>query len=204
MASALLVDCVQLFASGVVTVFFLRLAFSRPPPPPPLQRSMPLCMKQLHSALNREHKLKHWGRLQYGLFLKGAGLGVDDAMAFWQVKYHVVRYQLPYATTILLALGVPTSMSMCNTNSKVTPTVKSPRASLPHFKRLRNNVVPGCSFARRCAFSLFMAGARVHLPLCASWIPLSEKSDILARHPSLVDARCTASGVYVTSTTRCN
>lgn len=43
-------------------------------------------MKQLHSALNREHKLKHWGRLQYGLFLKGAGLGVDDAMAFWQVS----------------------------------------------------------------------------------------------------------------------
>lgn len=44
-------------------------------------------MKQLHSALNREHKLKHWGRLQYGLFLKGAGLGVDDAMAFWQVRH---------------------------------------------------------------------------------------------------------------------
>lgn len=43
-------------------------------------------MRQLHSALNREHKLKHWGRLQYGLFLKGAGLGVDDAMAFWQVN----------------------------------------------------------------------------------------------------------------------
>ncbi|CAN0471377.1 unnamed protein product, partial [Hapterophycus canaliculatus] len=47
---------------------------------------MPLCRKQLHTALNREHKLKHWGRLQYGLFLKGAGLGVDDAMAFWQVN----------------------------------------------------------------------------------------------------------------------
>ena len=43
-------------------------------------------MKHLHKALNREHKLKHWGRLQYGLFLKGAGLGVEDAMAFWQVK----------------------------------------------------------------------------------------------------------------------
>jgi DNA primase large subunit len=33
---------------------------------------MPLCMKTLHGALKREHKLKHWGRLQYGLFLKGA------------------------------------------------------------------------------------------------------------------------------------
>ena len=23
-------------------------------------------------SLKKEHKLKHWGRLQYGLFLKGA------------------------------------------------------------------------------------------------------------------------------------
>ena len=33
---------------------------------------MPLCMKHLHKSLKAEHKLKHWGRLQYGLFLKGA------------------------------------------------------------------------------------------------------------------------------------
>ncbi|CAM9896950.1 unnamed protein product [Chrysoparadoxa australica] len=46
------------------------------------QRSMPLCMQQLHVHLKQEHKLRHWGRLQYGLFLKGAGLSVDDAMMF--------------------------------------------------------------------------------------------------------------------------
>ncbi|CAM9610744.1 unnamed protein product, partial [Phaeothamnion confervicola] len=51
------------------------------------QRSMPLCMRQLHRALRREHKLKHWGRLQYGLFLKGAGLRAEDAMAFWQAEF---------------------------------------------------------------------------------------------------------------------
>lgn len=33
-------------------------------------RSMPLCMRTLHKALRQEHKLKHSGRLQYGLFLK--------------------------------------------------------------------------------------------------------------------------------------
>lgn len=53
---------------------------------------MPLCMRQLHTALNREHKLKHWGRLQYGLFLKGAGMSADDAMAFWQVCRGSPRY----------------------------------------------------------------------------------------------------------------
>ncbi|CAM9128454.1 unnamed protein product [Ectocarpus sp. 12 AP-2014] len=68
------------------------------------ERSMPLCMKQLHSALNREHKLKHWGRLQYGLFLKGAGLSVDDAMAFWQAMFTKImgldQFQKQYAYNV--------------------------------------------------------------------------------------------------------
>lgn len=34
--------------------------------------NMPLCMKNLHTHLKVDHKLKHWGRLQYGLFLKAA------------------------------------------------------------------------------------------------------------------------------------
>lgn len=48
---------------------------------------MPLCMKNLHNNLKREHKLKHWGRLQYGLFLKGAGLELEDAVAFWESHF---------------------------------------------------------------------------------------------------------------------
>lgn len=34
------------------------------------ENNMPLCMKTLHNNLKKDHKLKHWGRLQYGLFLK--------------------------------------------------------------------------------------------------------------------------------------
>lgn len=48
---------------------------------------MPLCMKSLQATLNRDHKLKHWGRLQYGLFLKGAGLDLEGALAFWQSHF---------------------------------------------------------------------------------------------------------------------
>lgn len=48
------------------------------------ERHMPLCMKYLHSNLKRDGKLKHWGRLQYGLFLKGAGLELENAILFWQ------------------------------------------------------------------------------------------------------------------------
>jgi DNA primase large subunit len=46
--------------------------------------NMPLCMKNLHMALKRDKKLKHFGRLQYGLFLKGTGMEVDQSMRFWE------------------------------------------------------------------------------------------------------------------------
>mmetsp|Transcript_7554 Transcript_7554/g.7649 ORF Transcript_7554/g.7649 Transcript_7554/m.7649 type:complete len:156 (+) Transcript_7554:1-468(+) len=45
---------------------------------------MPLCMKSLHTNLKKDHKLKHWGRQQYGLFLKSAGLSMEDALMFWE------------------------------------------------------------------------------------------------------------------------
>ena len=34
------------------------------------ESSYPLCMRELHRTLRQNHKLKHDGRLQYGLFLK--------------------------------------------------------------------------------------------------------------------------------------
>jgi DNA primase large subunit len=49
--------------------------------------SMPLCMKNLHQALKMQHHLKHGGRMQYGLFLKGAGLQLEDAISFWRQHF---------------------------------------------------------------------------------------------------------------------
>ena len=37
---------------------------------------MPLCMRQLQTGLQKDKKLKHWGRLQYGLFLKVSAHGI--------------------------------------------------------------------------------------------------------------------------------
>lgn len=34
----------------------------------------PACMRNLHSCLRRDKHLKHYGRLQYGLFLKASML----------------------------------------------------------------------------------------------------------------------------------
>jgi DNA primase large subunit len=51
------------------------------------KRSMPLCMRQAHMGLKKDHKLKHDARRQYGLFLKGAGMSMEDSIQFFQREF---------------------------------------------------------------------------------------------------------------------
>lgn len=50
-------------------------------------KSFPLCMRQLHEQLRSAHHLKHGGRLQYGLFLKGIGVTLEDSLRFWRDEF---------------------------------------------------------------------------------------------------------------------
>ncbi|ATY62546.1 DNA primase, large subunit [Cordyceps militaris CM01] len=50
----------------------------------------PACMAHLHRSLRRDAHLKHYGRLQYTLFLKGIGLSLEEALAFWRAGFHKV------------------------------------------------------------------------------------------------------------------
>jgi DNA primase large subunit len=47
----------------------------------------PPCMQSLHTSLVRDVHLKHNGRIQYGLFLKGIGLNLEEAMIFWRRSF---------------------------------------------------------------------------------------------------------------------
>ncbi|EEA05528.1 DNA primase, large subunit family protein [Cryptosporidium muris RN66] len=46
--------------------------------------SFPLCMRRLFEYLKQDHHLKHWGRLQLWLFLKGCGMNLDEQIKLWR------------------------------------------------------------------------------------------------------------------------
>ncbi|KAH9951925.1 DNA primase large subunit [Amylocystis lapponica] len=55
------------------------------------RRHFPMCMRNLHDSLRRDHHLKHFGRLQYGLFLKVLGLSIEEAVSFWRRSFSNIQ-----------------------------------------------------------------------------------------------------------------
>lgn len=54
-------------------------------------KHFPLCMRNLHDSLRRDRHLKHFGRLQYGLFLKVLGLSIEEAVTFWRRSFSNIQ-----------------------------------------------------------------------------------------------------------------
>ncbi|KAH9842643.1 DNA primase large subunit [Rhodofomes roseus] len=55
------------------------------------RKHFPACMRNLHECLRRDKHLKHFGRLQYGLFLKVLGLSIDEAISFWRRSFSNIQ-----------------------------------------------------------------------------------------------------------------
>lgn len=48
-------------------------------------------MRNLHLTLRKNNHLKHFGRLQYTLFLKGLGLTLEDCILFWRQSFKLIN-----------------------------------------------------------------------------------------------------------------
>lgn len=55
-----------------------------------LSQHFPLCMQNLHRELRKNSHLKHYGRLQYTLFLKGIGLSLQECIVFWRKAFKLI------------------------------------------------------------------------------------------------------------------
>lgn len=44
-------------------------------------------MRHLHETIRSTHHLKHGGRIQYGLFIKGIGLSLEHSLKFWRDEF---------------------------------------------------------------------------------------------------------------------
>ncbi|CAL7940305.1 unnamed protein product [Xylocopa violacea] len=49
--------------------------------------NFPLCMRHLHTVLRSTHRLSHYARLYYSLFLKDGGMQLEDAINYWKEEY---------------------------------------------------------------------------------------------------------------------
>ena len=69
--------------------------------------SFPLCMRHSHAHLMEHHHLKHGARMQYGLFLKGVGLTLEEAMLFWRSEFGKSTPMTKRETTVVEGEQVP-------------------------------------------------------------------------------------------------
>ncbi|CAD6887808.1 unnamed protein product [Tilletia controversa] len=52
-----------------------------------VRQHAPMCMRHLQETLTEKKHLKHFGRLQYNLFLKEMGLPIEEALVFWRRSF---------------------------------------------------------------------------------------------------------------------
>ena len=62
-----------------IFIIFMSLKLSK--------QSFAPCMRHLHETMRATHHLKHGGRIQYGLFIKGIGLSLEHSLKFWRDEF---------------------------------------------------------------------------------------------------------------------
>lgn len=69
-------------------------------------KSFPLCMRSCHETLRNKHHHKHGGRMQYGLFLKGIGVTLEDSLRYTQPALFIIYFSDFYFLLFFADFGV--------------------------------------------------------------------------------------------------
>lgn len=106
------------------------------------QRSFPLCMTNLHAKVKDTGHLKHQGRIQLGLFLKGIGLTYDESMTFWRTEFlktmtgdkfdkeHRYNIRYNYGLEVLRAMTPSAAVACAHTTHRWPLTWTGPEKGL--------------------------------------------------------------------------
>ncbi|GAA5899698.1 hypothetical protein JCM6882_005415 [Rhodosporidiobolus microsporus] len=103
-------------------------------------QSFPLCMRNMQDTLKSSKHLKHEGRQQYNLFLKGIGLSVEEAIVFWRKSFSTItddKFNKEYRYNVRHNYGLEGSRKNYNPKS-CTQIITGP--------------VPGAGQAHGCPF----------------------------------------------------
>ncbi|KAI8917954.1 eukaryotic and archaeal DNA primase, large subunit-domain-containing protein [Entophlyctis helioformis] len=113
-----------------------------------LAMHFPPCMLTLHQSLRQAGHLKHFGRLQFSLFLKGIGLPVEEALLFWRRAFHKLTEE-EYRKKGY-AYGVRYNYGMEGKRTNYTPY---------SCLKIIMSMSPGAGDAHGCPFKHFSADA---------------------------------------------
>ncbi|KAF9942500.1 hypothetical protein BGZ67_001482 [Mortierella alpina] len=131
-----------------------------------LKVHMPMCMEHLHDELRREKHTRHGGRMQYGLFLKGIGLSLEQALIFWQTAF---EKQTPDQFNKNYAYNIRHSYGMEGKRTDYTPY---------SCKSIIMNNAPGSGDHHGCPFRHFSA-PNMRAQLAAHQVDEFDTEDIM-------------------------
>ncbi len=104
----------------------------------------PLCMQMVHRHVNENAHLKHDGRLQYTLFLKGCGLTLEESLNFFKKKFSRLtgedKFEKEYSYNIRHSYGQ-----------------EGKRVDYPPYncKKVQNMKLPSAGETHGCPFKIF-------------------------------------------------
>lgn len=102
---------------------------------PALARYFPLCMMNIQKHLEIDGHLRHGGRMQYGLFLKGIGLPIQEALIFWKKSFTRIaadKFDKSYAYNIRHNYGLEGKRTKYNPYSCIRIIMGDPPSTGDH------------------------------------------------------------------------